>query len=527
MKEKALQVLLVEDNAGDARLLREMFSEERPDSLELTHLLRMSEAEVHLGKGGVDIALLDLGLPDAHGLEAVRRAHAIAPDVPVIVLTGLNDEAIAAAAMKEGAQDYLIKGQIENRALPRALRHAIERQQMQAELIKAAEELKKLDEMKSNFISIAAHELRTPLTSIKNAVDLILTKKTGEITGNQEQFLLMAQRNINRLADLVSDLLNISKIESGKFELLLSKMDLKQLIESVLVTLGPLADKKSLPLNLNYSAALPALRADAGKIEQVLINLINNSIKFTPATGAITIGVSQMENMPDMPDGVLGYVEISVADTGIGIPEEHRMHLFEKFYQAEGSLSQKERGGTGLGLAISKGIIEAHGGKIWFESNDGKGSKFNFTLPILDEERACFTLKNELPKAKVKSVALSVLILNVSNMESLLQLHKEIDSKHILEVLKKAVVSCGIKSTDKIEISPSSNEIMLIAPETGGVGAQILLRRILQEINRNGVGVGDFSRSLITSIATYPEDGTSDEELINFAREEIRKQTTG
>src|SRR5690242_6792558 len=125
MKEKALQVLLVEDNPGDALLLREMFRKERAGSFELTHLLRMSEAVVHLAKGRVDIALLDLGLPDAHGLETVRRAHAVAPDVPVIVLTGLDDEALAAEAMKEGAQDYLIKGQIENRALPRALRHAI------------------------------------------------------------------------------------------------------------------------------------------------------------------------------------------------------------------------------------------------------------------------------------------------------------------------------------------------------------------------------------------------------------------
>src|ERR1700689_5161289 len=127
MKEKKLQVLLVEDNAGDVRLLREMFSKERVDSFELTHCLRMSEALLHLAKGGTDIVLLDMGLPDEHGLDTVRRAHAAAPGVPMIVLTGLDDEALAAEAMKAGAQDYLIKGQIENRALPRALRHAIER----------------------------------------------------------------------------------------------------------------------------------------------------------------------------------------------------------------------------------------------------------------------------------------------------------------------------------------------------------------------------------------------------------------
>ena len=129
-KGKALQILLVEDNVGDARLLYEMFSQERPDSFKLTHLMRMSEAEVHLAKGGVDIILLDMGLPDGHGLDTVKRARAAAPDVPMIVLTGLDDEELAAEAMKEGAQDYLIKGQIENRALPRAFRHAIERHRM-------------------------------------------------------------------------------------------------------------------------------------------------------------------------------------------------------------------------------------------------------------------------------------------------------------------------------------------------------------------------------------------------------------
>ena len=134
MREKPLQVLLVEDNAGDVRLLREMFRNEKPGSFELTHIGRMDEAELHLASGGVDIALVDMGLPDEHGLASVRRSLAAAPHVPVIVLTGLEDEALAAEAMRAGAQDYLIKGQIENRALPRALRHAIERHQLDIRL---------------------------------------------------------------------------------------------------------------------------------------------------------------------------------------------------------------------------------------------------------------------------------------------------------------------------------------------------------------------------------------------------------
>jgi PAS domain S-box-containing protein len=143
MKEEALQVLLVEDNAGDARLVREMFSKERPDSFELAHTTRISEAVPYLENGGVDIVLLDMGLPDGQGLDTVRRTLAAAPGVPLIVLTGLDDEALAAAAIKEGAQDYLIKGQIENRALPRALRHVIEHHRMQADRKRAEEDLRR------------------------------------------------------------------------------------------------------------------------------------------------------------------------------------------------------------------------------------------------------------------------------------------------------------------------------------------------------------------------------------------------
>jgi len=191
MKEATLQILLVEDNEGDARLLREMFRSEAPGSFRLTHLLRMSEAMVHLAKGGVDIVLLDMGLPDAHGLDTVRMAHAVAPAVPLIVISGLDDEALAARAMKEGAQDYLIKGQIENRALPRALRHAIERHRMQAEtdLIRTNQL-----QFKDEFLSHVSHELRSPLTAIYQFVTILLDRLAGELNPEQLEYLGIISR---------------------------------------------------------------------------------------------------------------------------------------------------------------------------------------------------------------------------------------------------------------------------------------------------------------------------------------------
>ncbi len=148
----------------------------------MTHLARMSEAEVYLAKGGVDIVLLDMGLPDGQGIDTLRRARAAAPDVAMIVLTGLEDEVLAAEAIKEGAQDYLIKGQIENRALPRALRHAIERHRMQAETdLMRTQQLQLRDE----FLSHVSHELRSPLTSIYSFTTIIADGLAGETNPNR------------------------------------------------------------------------------------------------------------------------------------------------------------------------------------------------------------------------------------------------------------------------------------------------------------------------------------------------------
>jgi diguanylate cyclase (GGDEF)-like protein len=193
MKEKALQILLVEDNADDAHLLRTMFRGERPGSFELTHVQRISEAVNHLAKGGVDIVLLDLGLPDGNGLDTVRRAHAAAPGVPLIVLTGLDDEILAAEAMMEGAQDYLIKGHIENRALPRALRHAIERHRMQTEAAL----------MSLQMVHSAQHDF---LTDLPNRM-LLNDRLTQAIS--------FAQRQGKQLAVLFVDLDDFKKINDS------------------------------------------------------------------------------------------------------------------------------------------------------------------------------------------------------------------------------------------------------------------------------------------------------------------------
>src|SRR6202162_4602037 len=246
MKGKALQVLLVEDSAGDARLLREMFSKETPGSFVLTHVERMSDALRNLAKGGIDIVLLDMGLPDGHGLDTVRRAQAAAPGIPLIVLTGLDDEALADQAMKEGAQDYLIKGQIENRALPRALRHAIERHRMQTEtdLIRTQQL-----QFKDEFLSHVSHELRSPLTAIYQFVTILLDRLAGDLNPEQPEYLEIVLRNVKQLQSMINDLLEVTRVHAGKLPIDLECTSLSDAIIYTINTLQGAATAKGITLS--------------------------------------------------------------------------------------------------------------------------------------------------------------------------------------------------------------------------------------------------------------------------------------
>src|ERR1700681_533524 len=268
MIEKALQVLVVEDNAGDARLLQEMFSKEKPGSFELTYLLRMSEAVTHLAKGGTDIVLLDMGLPDEHGLDTVRRAHEAAPSIPLIVLTGLDDEALAGEAMKEGAQDYLIKGQIENRALPRALRHAIERHRMQTEtdLIRTQQL-----QFKDEFLSHVSHELRSPLTAIYQFVSIVQDRLAGELNSEQHEYLQIILRNVRQLQAMISDLLEVTRVQAGKLTIELQCTSVSDAIVYTVNTLQGAATAKGITLSADMDCRLPSANADPTRVQQILI----------------------------------------------------------------------------------------------------------------------------------------------------------------------------------------------------------------------------------------------------------------
>lgn len=232
---------------------------------------------------------------------------------------------------------------------------------------------REISQMKDEFVSLVSHELRTPLVAMKVASDNLLDGVGGTLNVIQEKCLQVIQRNVERLSRLIADLLDISRIEAGKIQLNKQKTDMVALVEEVVNLLGDQARKKDIQLTVSPGASgLPLVEADSDKIIQVAVNLVGNAIKFTPSGGRVSINMSKME----------GCLQVDVDDTGPGIPEPDLRKVFDKFYQVAQPGNTQQKKGTGLGLPISKGIVEKHGGRIWAQSELGRGSRFSFTLPL-------------------------------------------------------------------------------------------------------------------------------------------------
>lgn len=240
--------------------------------------------------------------------------------------------------------------------------------QSNKELAQANERLTELDKLKSDFVSMVSHELKTPLAAMRTSAQVLEVTDVKKET--KAEMLEIILRNIDRQTNLVNDLLDLSKIESGRVDLKFEKLSLDSIVADSIKSVRPAATEKGLTLDLEIPEDLSSVRGDREKLTQVVTNLLNNALKFTPSgKGEITIKARELN----------GQVEVRVSDTGIGIPPEDLDKIFDKFFQVDSTLT-REAGGTGLGLAICKGIIAAHHGHIWVESELGKGSTFSFML---------------------------------------------------------------------------------------------------------------------------------------------------
>ena len=231
---------------------------------------------------------------------------------------------------------------------------------------------RELDKLKTDFISVVSHELRTPLTSIKGYTDLLLSGATGEISELQGEFLGIIQSSTTRLSNLINDILDISRIESGTIEIKHEPIDYRRIVADTLRLMKAAADEKQISMDASLPESIPPVRGDIDKVAQVLGNLVSNAIKYTPEGGWVKVSLE-----------ITGEANVltSVTDSGIGIAPDDQKRLFQKFFRADNT-STREAGGTGLGLVIAKTIVELLGGAIWVESEPGRGTRFYFTLPL-------------------------------------------------------------------------------------------------------------------------------------------------
>ncbi len=414
MNSVPLKILLVEDNPADADLLQEFLDESDETQWSLVHVERLKEALQVLSEDQFDAILLDLSLPDKQGLSTITQTHEAAPDLPIVVLTGLNDRVIALEAVRQGAQDYLVKGKIDSNLLVRAIHHAIERTQtlkklrhseeqlqrlneelerrveeqtdelrqknyfLQCEIIerqRLEEELrnalmkeKELSDLKSNIISVVSHEYRTPLATILSSSELLEHYSHKWSEDKRQLHFHRIQSSVHHLTQLVSDVLTISKAEVGKLEFCPSPLDLVTLCQELLEELQPTL-KNQHSITFNTQGVCRSACFDEKLLRQVLTNLLSNAIKYSPEGGDIQL------NLVWQQDSVTLYIQ----DGGIGIPKEDQSQLFDAFYRSSnvGTIA-----GTGLGLAIVKRCVDLHGGEIAVKSEVGVGTTFTITLPL-------------------------------------------------------------------------------------------------------------------------------------------------
>jgi signal transduction histidine kinase len=534
-----MRVLLIEDNQDDALLIQEALSETK---IEIEAAERLSVALERLARDGLDAVLLDLSLPDAHGLDTIRRIRSHAPGVPIVVLTGLDDEEAAVNAVEQGAQDYLIKGQVDGQLLVRSLRYAIQRHRSEEALkernrellilrniseailgsldlklvleqileqamlfgsfdlgnirlldssgdtlevvvvrgyrdpesflrhrkisrtlqtarsrfgnrifeepcveenvqacqgfktmksegaeslievpVRAedevlgiiqmasrtqrkfrheevnllgmignhmgiavqraqlyektrsqARELEKASKMQADFAAMIAHDLRSPLMNISGAAEVMMNGMFGSVNEEQKQWFGKILANSGSLVSLVSDFLDVSKLEAGYVDVIKEPVDLERLIQKSLDNFLILAQEKQIALINAVDSPAPLIQADPRRLDQVLSNLISNAIKFTQPGGHIKVGAGQVD---------ASHAQVWVKDNGVGIPPAEIGTLFEKYRQCS-NIRESGQKGTGLGLVICKMVVQAHGGRIWVESEEGKGSTFCFTLAV-------------------------------------------------------------------------------------------------------------------------------------------------
>jgi len=362
MPDKPIKILLVEDNPGDARLIKETLSEAAADQFEFACAERLDLALEHVAQHDFDVILLDLTLPDSSGLHTFERMHAQAPMVPTIVLTGLDVETLGTDAVQKGAQDYLIKGQVDTPLLVRSVRYAIERKLLQNQLLQS----NRLESV-GKLAAGVAHEINNPLAVVMGFSQLLLDQ---DLPSSAEEDVRRIYEHAQRASKVMENLLAFARKHTPERH----QIDITAALANAVALKAHGFSVSNVEVILDPSPDIPHTMADEYQLQQVFLNIIANAGEAMVEAyggGVLRISAGQVDNK----------LRVSFADDGPGISPETLTKIFDPFF------TTKEVGkGTGLGLSICYGIIREHDGKIWAESPPGEGTTMHVELPIVSPD---------------------------------------------------------------------------------------------------------------------------------------------
>lgn len=371
LTDKPVSILLVEDNPGDRRLIQEMLGEAVNMTFDVQYAARLQAAMDVLGQDGVEVILLDLGLPDSQGLETVRQVYAHTSDTPIVVLTGLNDETVGVEAVSEGAQDYLIKGQVDAQVLRRTIRYAIERKQAEERERRLQMQLNLSNRLASLGLMVEgiAHEINNPLASVMGFAQMLMYE---DIPENVREDVKTIGENAQRVGDIMTNLLAFARQQ----KLERTYVNVNDVVMEALRMRADALRSSNITVTTSLASVMPSTMADATLLQQAFLNLIINAeteMKLAHGKGSLLVETSLDSDT----------IRVSFSDDGPGIPEANLVHVFDPFFSTRG-VGQ----GRGLGLSVCYGIISDHSGRINVQSQLGKGAVFAVELPLVAEEQA-------------------------------------------------------------------------------------------------------------------------------------------
>lgn len=370
---RKIRVLLIDDDEDDYLIVRSLVERisGRPFQLEWTP--QFSEAKKRLATSEYDIFLIDYRLGQHNGLELLEHGEPYARKEPFIILTGAGDRDIEKSAMKLGAADYLVKGSFDRELLSRTLHYALQRKQMETQRL---QHLIELNQAKDEFISLASHQLRTPATGVKQYLGMVLEGFMGDVPPEQRTMLEKAYESNERQLRIVSDLLKVAQVDSGKVILRPNRTELRSLVEDILKEQRATFKSRKQVVGFNCPDHEIYVDIDRDAMHMALENITDNASKYSPTGSRIEIAIEEMPRS----------VTVHVRDEGVGIAKADQDRLFQKFSRIDNPLSTSV-GGTGLGLYWAKKIIDLHSGKLSLTSTIRKGSTFSIKLPKSADRR--------------------------------------------------------------------------------------------------------------------------------------------